>query len=518
MVGYIIFLTIQEGRLMPTGFISYQTKNGIRYARYCIARYKDGKKFNEETSLGRVIDEQKGIFKNREHGLFTFSVKEGYGPAPDTVADDAKCQGSGKCKTLLDFGDSFFLYSFLRSTPYWGVIEQVTPEKDHDTFLSLLGYYILSGGARCHAKTWWEGNYASVLFPNARLEGPRISEFLRDLGEEQTQRRFFKQYIQTVLSGPGIHGILIDSEGLPNSIDMEVTQLSNHGGDINVETRLIYICERNTGLPLYFRYISGNIVDFSTLATTIEELERAGLCTDFAILDAGYYSDGNINVLYEKNIAFVTRLKQNRVLYKELVAKHLACLQSSQNLVAFNKRFLFIKKAPCKLQGQDAFAYICKDPVMGMRETRNKVPAALADGVPQQEVFDNILKAGVFVIISSEDMSPDEILPLYYTRQQIEQVFDISKNYADILPLRVHSEETFRGHLFISFVAAIACHLLQKLFKGKGINQIEALRELRNQKCKLYEHVVIPMEPRKKMNDVYKISKIQCPVRIAIPQ
>ena len=49
------------------------------------------------------------------------------------------------------------------------------------------------------------------------------------------------------------------------------------------------------------------------------------------------------------------------------------------------------------------------------------------------------------MIISSEDMKPDEILPLYYTRQQIEQVFDISKNYAEILPLRVHSEETFRG-------------------------------------------------------------------------
>jgi len=321
-----------------------------------------------------------------------------------------------------------------------------------------------------------------------------------------------------VVSGPGIHGILIDSEGLPNGIDMEVTQLSNHGGDINVETRLIYICERNTGLPLYFRYISGNIVDFSTLATTVEELDQVGLCTDFAILDAGYYSDSNIDVLYEKQIAFVMRLKQNRVLYKELVAKHLKGLESSQNLVAFNKRFLYIQKIPCTLQGHPAFAYMCKDPVMGMLETRHKVPAALADGIPPEEVFTTIQEAGVFVIISSEDLEPNEILPLYYTRQQIEQVFDISKNYAEILPLRVHSEDTFRGHLFISFVAAIVCHILQKLFNDKGMNQIEALLELRNQKCKLYDHVVIPMEPRKKMNDVYKLSNILCPVRIPIPQ
>jgi hypothetical protein len=50
------------------------------------------------------------------------------------------------------------------------------------------------------------------------------------------------------------------------------------------------------------------------------------------------------------------------------------------------------------------------------------------------------------------------------------------------------------------------------------MNQIEALLELRNQKCKLYDNVVIPMEPRKKMNDVYKLSNIICPVRIPIPQ
>jgi hypothetical protein len=40
-------------------------------------------------------------------------------------------------------------------------------------------------------------------------------------------------------------------------------------------------------------------------------------------------------------------------------------------------------------------------------------------------------------------METSEILPLYYTRQQIEQIFDIGKNYADLLPLRVQSEDTF---------------------------------------------------------------------------
>jgi transposase len=59
-------------------------------------------------------------------------------------------------------------------------------------------------------------------------------------------------------------------------------------------------------------------------------------------------------------------------------------------------------------------------------------------------------------------METSEILPLYYTRQQIEQIFDIGKNYADLLPLRVQSEDTFRGHLMLTFMATAILQMLQR--------------------------------------------------------
>ena len=37
---------------------------------------------------------------------------------------------------------------------------------------------------------------------------------------------------------------------------------------------------------------------------------------------------------------------------------------------------------------------------------------------------------------------------------------------------------------------------------------------LRNQKCKVYDGVVIPQEPTKRMNGIYKLLKIQSPVSI----
>jgi hypothetical protein len=58
-------------------------------------------------------------------------------------------------------------------------------------------------------------------------------------------------------------------------------------------------------------------------------------------------------------------------------------------------------------------------------------------------VFDTMAGQGVFIPVSSRRVAQDTILSTYYTRQQIEQIFHIGKNYAGMLPLRVQHEDTF---------------------------------------------------------------------------
>lgn len=47
-------------------------------------------------------------------------------------------------------------------------------------------------------------------------------------------------------------------------------------------------------MPIYFRYVAGNIIDVSTLITTVNELEQYGVSVSHAILDAGYFSEKNV--------------------------------------------------------------------------------------------------------------------------------------------------------------------------------------------------------------------------------
>ena len=502
-------------------FIRYITKsNGYEYASIA-GSVRDGSKVNQQYggNLGRVIDKEDGVFRNRDRGLFRYTLEDGYCDLPDAYSNGKKT-AKGE-RLILDFGDSFFLWHYFEGQVFRDAFYRVLPGQT-DTLLSLIFYRILTDKkANYYADTWWQGNYASILFPEAKLASQRVSEFLAEVGKEEVQRRFFQEYFHHLYGSHGTTGILIDSSGLPNASRMSITQISNHNGDINLEARLIYVIDRKTGMPIYFRYCPGNIVDITTLCTTLAELRQYSIAIDYAIVDAGYCCEDNILDLYENNVKFLTRLAPNRTLFKDIAKEQLPSLMTSSNAIRYGNRLLYMKKVPVVLYGNAGFAYIGIDVDSRNQQMKRAAFAAIDDKLSPEDADTRMSKLGVFMIISSEDIEIVEILPLYYTRQQIEQVFDLGKNNADILPLRVQNEDTFRGHLMVTFLATVLLQMLQrdilaKRKKKDKINPEGVLFTLRNQKCKVYANEVVPQEAVKSINDVYKLFKIKCPATILI--
>jgi hypothetical protein len=501
-------------------YIRYIPKsNGYEYASLADSiRNGDHVKQEYLGNLGRVIDKEAGIFQSRERGLFCYTLEKGYRDLPASYLE--KQDLTRKERLILDFGDSFFLHQYLAmqdfKDAFYGVLPGLT-----DTLLSLLFYRILTDKkAYCYADAWWQGNYASLLFPQAKLASQRVSEYLAALGSEEAQRGFFQEYFRLLYGNQGAAGILIDSTGLPNASSMSVTQISNHNGDISLEARLIYVIDRKTGMPIYFRYCAGNIVDVTTLCTTLAELRQYHIAIDYAIVDAGYFDEENVKELYRNHVSFVTRLAPNRVLFKAVANEHLPNIMSSTNALRYGNRLLYMKKSQVKLYGETGFAYIGVDVDSRNQQMKRAAFSAMDDKLTSEDADKQMSSLGVFMIISSEDIMPDEILPLYYTRQQVEQVFDLGKNNADLLPLRVQNEETFRGHLMLTFLATVLLQKLQrdiltKRKKKDKINPEGALMVLRNQKCKVYTDEIIPQEAIKSINDVYKLFQIKCPNAIS---
>lgn len=503
-------------------YIHYDQKsNGVIYASLYESFRDNGKvRTRRKENLGRVIDKKNNIF--RQKGVtYQYVLGEGRREVP-TSALPPEPAVTGAEKLILDFGDAWFLQEYLSRQPFYDSIQNTLPH-ERDTLLALIFYLLLiNRGASCHAKIWYEGNYACLAFPYANLTSQNISRVLKELGREEIQRRFFGEYMSSIYGNDGAAGILVDSTGVPNATKMDIIQISNHNGDINREVRLIYVIDRDNGMPIYFRYVAGNIIDVSTLITTVSELGQYGVSVRHAILDAGYFSEKNAAGLFESGIPFMTRLAPNKTAFKDAAAGNMDDLMSQKYACRYGERLVFVKKVPVNVCGHEAYVYLCIDEDMYLMQHKKTILNALDDKKDSDETDAAIKRLGAFAILTSEEVPEDKLLPMYYTRQQVEQVFDISKNYADLLPIRVQSEQAFAGHLLICFMAtAIMQKLQQELLKrrskkAKSLNAESIFSYLRNQKCKVYKDYAIPQEPRKEVNAIYDIFKVQVPYKIPL--
>lgn len=506
-------------------FIAYRKVRGIVYA-YLDRSYRDENKNvkKEMTSLGRVLDKERNIFRSRERGVFTYDIKTGkYGAPPEDFVDrtvdrrrkkKAVKEGQAERK-ILNFGDTYFLNGMLERSGLINCIKAMeTPYQE--LFITMIFHYILRHESNVHAETWYEGNYVSELFPKANPTSQRISEMMKSVGSEECCRKFYDAYFEFCGAlAPESLNILIDSTGLPNSIHFPLTAVSNHNGQISEEVRLIYVTDQRTGLPVYMRYIPGNVVDVSTLKITVAELQEHGVKVRCALLDAGYCSHENLRSLLESNIGFITRLRENMSLYKQVYQEHFSTLKNPKHLVKFNNRALYIKRVACNYEGRTVYVYLCRDLYRQVIEQGKALDIFLASKDDQlgERFAANEDRFGVFMIISSVDIDEKNILDTYYTRQQIEQMFDISKNYCKLLPLAVHSEDTFRGHLMICFIASILVMIIMNKLKAgrQKMTVTRALVALENVKCKVFDTAIIAQEFAKKSADALKLCEIPLP-------
>jgi len=512
-------------------YINYNTVGGIEYAT-AVTSVREGTKVGKgnQTYLGRVIDKERGIFKSRERGLFVYDVDtNAFAPVPADF-EMPKMQRKAKYATrqtlIVSFGDIFLLDEFLKKSGLMKAVDAIGYQ-NLDTLHALLAYYILTSYANCHALDWWELTYARYLYPKAQMASQRISEALADIGSEDAKRNFFEEYFHFLDRHSNVNqkeephgiedGVLIDSSGLPNAVHFPLTAVNNHNGVVSEEIRLIYVVQQHTGMPLFFRYVAGNVIDVSTITRTIAELKANGVNTKFAILDAGYYTSANADALLDAGVSFMARMKSNFKVYKSAIETYLKDLESKENAVLYNNRLVYIKCIPCLIgqkEDRPAYAYLCKDMTMHNEEQKHAIERARDENLSGQDIFDDLQKQGVFVLITTRKVATDKLLPLYYMRDQVEKIFELCKQGGKILPINIENEKTLRGHLMITFLATVVLKMMSGKLKKTSLTTQSMFMNLHEQHALVYDKEFITTEPVKKMNEAYKAFKVQCPTTI----
>ena len=102
-------------------YIAYDIKNGVVYAKLCVSRRTGKTTAKDYINLGRVIDKKHGIYKNRERGVFTYSIEDNTYGKPDASVILPESLSARREKLILDFGDTFFLDAYVRKMGLGGV-------------------------------------------------------------------------------------------------------------------------------------------------------------------------------------------------------------------------------------------------------------------------------------------------------------------------------------------------------------------------------------------------------------
>ncbi len=471
-------------------FVRYRTSGKQEYA-YEVTPYwdKEKKHCRQKTKyLGVVVDKKNGVFEKR--------LQKKYAE-----------------KLILDFGDSHLANQVLQKSGYVDLIGKVFGD-DPDTLLALITYRLCHNAAMMHAQAWLDGNYARLLYGNAEVSSQRISGFLKVLGDEETQRSFFREYFPR-FSNNAKRGIIIDATSLPNQIHNPMTAWGRSGEEIDMQVRFLLVVDKDTASPLFFRCLPGNIVDVSALSNTVAELGKFGVSEAYIYMDAGFFSEENIRELYVNKLNFLTRLPAGRTIFKELIKNETGDLESRRHMVRYGKtRGLFVKKKEIELFGKKAHAYIVLDPQRKGREVSRLVTESSVEEL-DEEVDYSIKASGIMVLVSSFDIPTDEVVPAYYVRQTAEMLFGFSKDDLDILPLRVHTEEGIRGFLFLQFLTLVAFTHLRK-WLGKKYSVEEALIRMRNLKCKVYDKELMVSELTKEQKEIVEATGILMPKTLGI--
>lgn len=400
---------------------------------------------------------------------------------------------------IVDFGDTFVLNKILEESQLSNIIKNIFG-KYHHHIMSLVCFQILEGSAFKNVTNWLEGNIAEKIYSKANLSSQNISKILKFMGNESYKDSFIKDYSQKFIKNN--YNILIDSTSLTSSINIDKNGWGYTSGGIERNFKCLMLVDRQTKLPIYFRIIEGSIPDVSILKTSIEDIKKLDLKIENTILDAGFYSEENINYLIKSKINFITRLPKNRVIFKELI-DNIKDLEKGDNIVIYGKRALFVKQEEITINAKKIYAYVIEDPKKKAREITKKCFEAYDEKGRTREIEINY--TGYFVLLSYEKIEKKEILPNYYARQKIEQIFGYTKNNNNLLPLRVHGEKQLEGYLLLNFIALITYILLREKLRGEMTVE-EAMLIMRSLKCKLYNNSrkKLILEPTKKQKIILK--------------
>jgi len=379
-----------------------------------------------------------------------------------------------------------------------------------DKVLTCAYYLICEGKPLSHVETW--SNQHSHPYGDT-IPSQRVSELLQALTRDK-QLSFFGQWAKERAESEYL-ALDITSVSSYSKQNEYVRYGHNRDNENLPQVNLCLLLGEDSGIPIYFESLNGSIRDVSTLENVFKMMGWLNAKRLHAVMDRGFYSEHNIDGLYDKRVRFTVGVPFTPKWTLELVGKVRNRIENYEYFRRLGGYIFFADTDTTAWKGHRCYRHVYYD--------SQKAASQYADFLEQIEMWKAELEenrpveknqqhyekyfiiketpkrgrrisvrdeqvqafkqktAGFFVLISNDIKDSVKALKVYRDKDAVEKGFDNLKNALDMKRLRVHSAKAMQGRLFLQFIAQILSAAIRNIMISSKLDEKFTLPELMNE-------------------------------------
>jgi transposase len=389
----------------------------------------------------------------------------------------------------------------------------------HKQILSIAYYLILENNNPLYRFEKWGLTHNHPY--GMDISSPRSSELFASITDDavshffrlQGKRRIEKEYWA------------YDSTSISSYSEMlnQIQYGKNKENDRLAQLNLLLVFGEESGLPFYYRKLAGNIPDVKTVKNLLADLDVLGIGKVKLVMDRGFYSETNINGLYQEHMKFLVGVRISLAFVRkelDVAYENIRMFQNYEQSLdiygyTISTEWNYKQESPYKGDTITAkrriYIHLYYNIEKGAEDERNfdrKIFAYYNELISGQKVEshekryqqffeikktpkggihvkakdDSIREAkryfGYFALVTNEKMDAFTALKIYRMKDVVEKAFGNIKERLNLRRLLVSSERNLDGKLFVEFVALILISYINKKMQEQGLYKDYTMQQM----------------------------------------
>lgn len=270
-----------------------------------------------------------------------------------------------------DYGNIYLLDKISEKIGLKEILKEIYPYR-WNSILSLAFFAVSESSPFYLFEQWKAHTYIKGL---KNISSQSISKLLKELGSMDRLQLDFS--INWCIKKGDTSALIFDITSVSSYSElMELVQWGyNRDKEHLPQINIGMVFGEPSSLPLFYSVYPGSIPDIVTLKNIVLRLNKFHIKTHLFILDRGFYSRSNIELLNNNNILFLMPISFSTNISKSLIEKHKSTISSPLNSFLINGKVVYGEE-----DNIDIFAEWCKGKKCKGKSDKEKGKSKEKDG------------------------------------------------------------------------------------------------------------------------------------------